>query len=487
MTPRHVEHHFNTKLSDVLPNSASTIVSSPGTEGDVSRRDHHHHVQAANTAQEGVVELATDAESLTGTDATRAVTPAALTHVLDNTPHGVPNASTTVRGIIEVATVAEASAGTDTTRAVTPAGLAAAGGADGTVLNGNGAPAGNSGENGDTYRDDETGAWYKKASGAWSAALYTPPREIVDLTGTPLHIATEDDEGKVYVDHDLPAAWIAYRRRESDVEAFGTFGNFSHSQYHGEWATDDLAFYNGNASADNDGFWNTTDNVFRYLRPLPQPARFTDVSLPHWLTDILNETGTWVWLGYSDDQQDLLDKVDSFDSTFVYVGVVAGNMVQLDNDSFVVEVNGHDVWGWYDLVAGSEEFSAPKNVSVAYNIGAGHDVNDTSFNPWEGNIYRVERDGLIDGFSMWADPQVVVEYDGFMQRLARYGYEDYRPIRPLLEADNSITTTGAGTVELSYEYGTPFEVKAGDYLWVGVNVGATGAARGRQQADRYRH
>ena len=52
---------------------------------------------------------------------------------------------------------------------------------DGTVLNGNGAPAGNSGKNGDTYRDDESGAWYKKASGAWSAALYTPTAAGISL------------------------------------------------------------------------------------------------------------------------------------------------------------------------------------------------------------------------------------------------------------------------------------------------------------------
>ena len=52
---------------------------------------------------------------------------------------------------------------------------------DGTVLNGNGAPAGNSGKDGDTYRDDESGAWYKKASGAWSAALYTPTAAGISL------------------------------------------------------------------------------------------------------------------------------------------------------------------------------------------------------------------------------------------------------------------------------------------------------------------
>ena len=59
---------------------------------------------------------------------------------------------------------------------MTPAEVAAlgGGGADGTQLNGNGAPAANTGINGDTYRDDQTGAQYKKASGAWSAILYEP-------------------------------------------------------------------------------------------------------------------------------------------------------------------------------------------------------------------------------------------------------------------------------------------------------------------------
>ena len=42
---------------------------------------------------------------------------------------------------------------------------------DGTVLNGNGAPAGNSGKDGDTYRDDVSGAWHKKASGCMERSL----------------------------------------------------------------------------------------------------------------------------------------------------------------------------------------------------------------------------------------------------------------------------------------------------------------------------
>lgn len=73
----------------------------------------------ASETQKGIVELATGAESLTGTDNTRAVHPAGLKHTLDNRP-----ATTTQRGLIELATQAEVSAGSDTERAVTPATLA---------------------------------------------------------------------------------------------------------------------------------------------------------------------------------------------------------------------------------------------------------------------------------------------------------------------------------------------------------------------------
>lgn len=69
---------------------------------------------AATDAQKGVVELATNAEVATGTDAGRAVTPAGLASLV---------ASETVKGIVELATNAEALTGTDTARAVTPANI----------------------------------------------------------------------------------------------------------------------------------------------------------------------------------------------------------------------------------------------------------------------------------------------------------------------------------------------------------------------------
>lgn len=99
---------------------------------------------ASSETASGVVELATTGEATTGTDTVRAVTPAGVKAVADlkaNVSHThagaditsgtvsatyLPAASTTASGIVELATTAESITGTDTTRAVTPAGLDAA-------------------------------------------------------------------------------------------------------------------------------------------------------------------------------------------------------------------------------------------------------------------------------------------------------------------------------------------------------------------------
>lgn len=70
----------------------------------------------ASTTDRGLVELATNAETITGTDTERAVTPAALQAKV---------ASETEKGIVELATNAEVATGTDTSRAITAAGATA--------------------------------------------------------------------------------------------------------------------------------------------------------------------------------------------------------------------------------------------------------------------------------------------------------------------------------------------------------------------------
>ena len=76
---------------------------------------------SASETQAGVIEIATTAETTTGTDDTRAVTPLKLQQRL--TAVAPPAASETVSGLIELATTAEVQTGTDAVRAVTPAGL----------------------------------------------------------------------------------------------------------------------------------------------------------------------------------------------------------------------------------------------------------------------------------------------------------------------------------------------------------------------------
>lgn len=72
-------------------------------------------------AAAGVLELATSAETLTGTDTARAVHPAGLQDKLDSL--GLAGGSETVAGLLELATAAETQAGTDTARATHPAGI----------------------------------------------------------------------------------------------------------------------------------------------------------------------------------------------------------------------------------------------------------------------------------------------------------------------------------------------------------------------------
>ena len=86
-------------------------------------------IVSATTTVQGKVELATDAETITGTDTARAVTPANIQAKV---------ASATAKGIAELATTAETVTGTDTARVITPAGLhgALAGLTDTTIVAG---------------------------------------------------------------------------------------------------------------------------------------------------------------------------------------------------------------------------------------------------------------------------------------------------------------------------------------------------------------
>lgn len=77
----------------------------------------------ASTTVKGIVELATEAEGVTGTSEVLALTPKSGKAAIDTAITAIPDASVTVKGKVELATVAEAVASTDPSRAVTPSGL----------------------------------------------------------------------------------------------------------------------------------------------------------------------------------------------------------------------------------------------------------------------------------------------------------------------------------------------------------------------------
>lgn len=112
--------------ASVIPNSsetehglielATTVEAQTGT--DVSRAITPATLQAVTGTEtrKGVLELATDAETITGTDTARAITPANL---------AARTATTTRTGIAELATDAEMLTATDTTRVLTASNVAA--------------------------------------------------------------------------------------------------------------------------------------------------------------------------------------------------------------------------------------------------------------------------------------------------------------------------------------------------------------------------
>ena len=102
-----------TGIQQALATNAETIT---GTDNLKAVTPAALAAKVATTTASGIAELATSAETITGTDTVRAVTPAGLAAKV---------ASATAQGVVELATSAEVITGTDTTRAITPAGLVA--------------------------------------------------------------------------------------------------------------------------------------------------------------------------------------------------------------------------------------------------------------------------------------------------------------------------------------------------------------------------
>lgn len=193
---------------------------------------------AASDTVAGIVELATIAETNTGTDATRAVTPDGLdgwtgsaqiatvgtitsgtwqgaaistTYVADlsgvNTGDE-PAASDTVSGVIELATQAEVDAGTDTVRAVTPNTLANYTGLGASTLTGLTDTTITTPADGELL-EYNTGVWRNRTfaelglnTANWDTAYNDKINSASFATGTGVLTLTQQDAGTVTVDLD---------------------------------------------------------------------------------------------------------------------------------------------------------------------------------------------------------------------------------------------------------------------------------------------
>lgn len=96
-----------------------TNVAAAQADADAAQTDLSNHISDATAAHAGSAISFTPAGGLSSTDVQSAIVELAGAG-------GVADASVTVKGIVELATNAEALIGTDTVRAVTPAGVAAA-------------------------------------------------------------------------------------------------------------------------------------------------------------------------------------------------------------------------------------------------------------------------------------------------------------------------------------------------------------------------
>ena len=192
--------------------SADVATASQDPTTDSARTYWKPLLMQASTEVRGIVELATNNETTTGTDTERAVTPAGAraagdaryalighnhddrysllghNHNSDYLPIGYspPTATTTQRGIVELATTTEAATGTDTERSITPAGLQAALDLVTSMPGpqGDPGPRGPTGLKGDTGSQGETGTTgLQGATGATGAKGDTGPKGDTGATG----------------------------------------------------------------------------------------------------------------------------------------------------------------------------------------------------------------------------------------------------------------------------------------------------------------
>ena len=201
---------------------------------------------------------------------------------------------------------------------------------------------------------------------------------VRNITGEGGPESDEFAKNDLQVDNDQPGAWISGRQKIVSTNPHGVFNFYTQSTYLGRVPQRRRC--------------GLGPPITRYRRMVlgnhaSQGAGATLHSKHGQLwedTNILTLFGTGhqhVWLGVSATELAALLKVNDFDTDFRYVGEVRGDLVQLDNDTYIAGTAEHFQYPVSRLALADEiAEGAAKDALFTYSIAEGHDIDDTSLN-----------------------------------------------------------------------------------------------------------
>ena len=170
---------------------------------------------------------------------------------------------------------------------------------------------------------------------------------IVDITLTGLPTADANAKDHIYVNYEIPTAYMIHEFLEGGTPPTGFFNDFTATLFNGEWPSNAEAIVgNGGPFAVGEWYWNTTDRqAYRYDQVSAINRLFVHISM-----ETLLGVGH-LWLQHGEFESELLIRIDEFDMATIYVGEVRGNLIQLDNTTYTAGSNEHTSYNW-ELIGG---------------------------------------------------------------------------------------------------------------------------------------
>ena len=123
-----------------------------------------------------------------------------------------------------------------------------------------------------------------------------------------------------------------------------------------------------------------------------------------------------------------------------------------------------------------------RDLTDEYTIAQNHVTRDTG-ERWHGNIYEVKRDFGLEQFTQVVRPDAAGTYVGYVAKLTRNSATNYTKAEAFTAADATDNAAAVIDTTLEFNYGTPFDLVTGDYVWVGVYSDTNALAYSRQRPN----